>query len=132
MSGALTALMGGPMGSAGGGAKVYRPKVEVKLLKMVQRRGGTAERFTAAEREIDLTPFLGDGGGIRTTKTIYEAAGGFALSFSDQSPRHSCPWRLSRRRSAISAVEASLKRVIVPSQSRGPALVVLASARHQM
>jgi hypothetical protein len=81
VSGALATLTGGRPGS---GAKVYRPKVEVKLLKMVKRRDGTAERFTAAEREIDLTPFLGDGGGIRTTKNIYEAAGGFTISFADQ------------------------------------------------
>lgn len=85
MSGLVNAVLGGPLGGArGGGATVYRPQVEVKLLKMVQRRAGSAERYAAAEREIDLTPFLGEGAGIRTLKTIYEAAGGFTITFSDQ------------------------------------------------
>lgn len=85
VSGLISAVLGGPLGGArGGGATVYRPAIEVKLLKMVQRRDGSAERYSAAEREIDLTPFLGDGGGVRTLKTIYEAAGGFTITFSDQ------------------------------------------------
>jgi hypothetical protein len=84
MSGIVNAILGGPSGGGASGVKVYRPAIEVKLLKMVQRREGAAERYTAAEREIDLTPFLGDGGSIRTAKSVYEAAGGFTVSFADQ------------------------------------------------
>jgi len=84
VSGVLNTVLGGPLSGGSSRVKVYRPKVEVKLLKMVQRREGSAERYAAAEREIDLTPFLGDGGTIRTGTSLYEAAGGFSISFSDQ------------------------------------------------
>lgn len=84
MSGILNTALGSPSSAGGGRVKVYRPAIEVKLLKMVQRREGSAERYAAAEREIDLTPFLGDGGSVRTGKGLYEPAGGFSISFSDQ------------------------------------------------
>lgn len=65
--------------------RVSRPKVEVRLIKMVKRgRNGAAQRYNDAEREIDLTPYLGDGGSVQTVKTLNEAAGGFTVTFSDK------------------------------------------------
>lgn len=84
MSGVVGTLLGGG-GSRRGGARVYRPRVEVKLIKMVKRgRNGAAQRYNDAVREIDLTPYLGDGGSVQTVKALTEAEGSFAITFSDK------------------------------------------------
>ena len=55
------------------------------MFKMVGRtRAGLAHAFTNADASIDLTPYLGVGGSVRTTKGIREPAGTFSLSFPDQ------------------------------------------------
>ncbi|MBU8545784.1 MULTISPECIES: hypothetical protein [Roseomonadaceae] len=65
--------------------RVYRPKISVTLIKTVQRSGsGVAERFSGAARQIDLTPFLSDGGAVKVIKGIAEPAGAFAIAFSDR------------------------------------------------
>ncbi|TCI00179.1 hypothetical protein EJV46_05880 [Roseococcus sp. SYP-B2431] len=64
--------------------KVYRPAIEVALFRMVARRDGRAERYSGAARKIDLTPYLGDNSSIKTLKGLYEAAGGFTITFPDQ------------------------------------------------
>ena len=64
---------------------VYRPAYQVTLTKMVKRSGeGVAERYSGADRQVDLTPFLSEGGAIKVTKGISEPAGGFSLAFADQ------------------------------------------------
>lgn len=69
--------------------KVYRPAVTVTLFKMVGRRDGQAERYAGAERELDLTPFLGDQGTIRTVKDLHQPAGAFTITIPDQVHRGS-------------------------------------------
>ena len=63
---------------------LYSFGLSVTVTKMVARQDGTAKRYTAADRELDLTPLLGSAGSVRTTKSLYEPAGSFEISFSDQ------------------------------------------------
>ena len=64
---------------------VFRPAYTVKLIKVVRRNGeGVAERYSGAERELDLTPFLSEGGAVKVVKGIREPAGAFTLAFADQ------------------------------------------------
>lgn len=65
--------------------KVFKPAVTVKLIKMVKRSGeGVAERYSSAAREVDLTPHLSEGGGIKIVKSVREPAGGFVVTLADQ------------------------------------------------
>jgi hypothetical protein len=64
--------------------RVYTPGETVTLIKMVKRTDGVAARYTAAQRQIDLTPYLGNGGSITTVKDIKQPTGGFSVSFSDK------------------------------------------------
>ncbi len=64
---------------------VYRPKIQVTLLKQVQRRGSSQNAEPQSNGDtVDLTPFFGDASGIRTTKSLHQPAGSFVLSFADQ------------------------------------------------
>lgn len=65
------------------GVRVYTPQIEVTLVKMLDRKDGMADRFTKAERVIDLTGYLGEAGAVQTTKSITEACGAFSISFAD-------------------------------------------------
>ncbi len=63
----------------------YQWAMEVVLTKMVLRQDGVAARYTRAQRTIDLTPYLGDGGNVSTTKTLRgQPSGAFQISFGDQ------------------------------------------------
>lgn len=67
---------------------VYHPDFRVTLHKTVTRSSTAAgapvsERFKQTNRVIDLTPFMGENGGIRTSKAIREPAGAFTLILSD-------------------------------------------------
>jgi hypothetical protein len=64
--------------------KVYDPAVSVTLFKLIKRKDGVAQRYAGLRRQIDLTPFLGEGGSVRTSKSITQPAGGFTISFPDQ------------------------------------------------
>lgn len=65
--------------------RTYKPQIQVVLVKVVTRKNGVAARHTgAASRRIDLTPYLGDAGSVRTEKTLAAPAGSFSLSFPDQ------------------------------------------------
>jgi len=64
--------------------RVYAPAVQVRLVKLVQRQNGIAGQYEGGQREVDLTPYLGDGSAIRTKKGLREDAGGFSISFSDK------------------------------------------------
>lgn len=64
---------------------VDMPTITVTLRKLVGRQANAnAERYTAGQVEIDLTPMLGDGTSIRTSKSLYEAAGNWSISLGDQ------------------------------------------------
>lgn len=71
--------------------RIYQPQVQVKLHKLVQRSttAGSvpvSERFSgsAKDRIIDLSPFLGDGSAVRTSKSIRQPAGGWQLDLVDR------------------------------------------------
>lgn len=76
--------------------KVYDPQIEVTLIKTINRTGtsfddaGVAKdkvdsRYQNAKvQRIDLKPYLGEGGGVRTTKSVREPAGGFSITLADQ------------------------------------------------
>ena len=58
---------------------VYRPYYQVTLTKMVRRSGGgVAERYSGADRQVDLTPFLSEGGAVKVVKGINDPAGAFS------------------------------------------------------
>ena len=72
----------------------YTPSLSVALFKTIQRTDfalgiPVSERFTGsslgnAGTRIDLTPYLGERGGVRTSKAVNEPAGGFTVTLSDQ------------------------------------------------
>lgn len=69
--------------------QLYTPDVRVTLFKTIGRQtvdGVTpvSQRVLDTNQTIDLTPYLGEVGGLRTTKSIRSAAGGFSLTFADQ------------------------------------------------
>lgn len=61
----------------------YTPRLSVRLLKTIKRTDGVAQRYAGASRDIDLTPYLGDDGAVRTTKRLDSPAGGFSITFPD-------------------------------------------------
>lgn len=75
--------------------KVYHPQIKVWLIKSQARNGvdfndagipvtDVAGRYKeTASKRIDLTPYLGDGGGVRTSKSVREPAGGFTITLLD-------------------------------------------------
>ena len=64
--------------------RVYNPAVTVTLTRLVNRVSGMAVPTTAAFKQIDLTPYLGTAGSVRTMKDINQAAGGFSVTFADR------------------------------------------------
>lgn len=74
--------------------KTYHPQIEVTLIKTINRTGmsfdndGNRQGAKVDERykvqRIDLKPFLGEAGGVRTSKSVREPAGGFAITLADQ------------------------------------------------
>lgn len=70
-------------------ASVEQPRIKVYLHKVVRRTimadgVGVSGRFASMPRLIDLTPFLGDGGSVRTQKGTRDPAGGFQITFVDK------------------------------------------------
>lgn len=66
------------------GVAVHAPSLQVILRKLVGRRDGLSQRYREAARHVDLTPFLGEGGGVVTTKGIRDPAGGFTVTLVDR------------------------------------------------
>lgn len=68
------------------------PRCTVWLFKTIDRHtidGQTAvsTRYGGKDPYIDLTPFLGDGSSVHTSKNVREPAGGFQISFTDQAQK---------------------------------------------
>lgn len=69
--------------------KVFEPHVSVKLVKASPRTDLVDGMPVASERygdlkAIDLTPFLGEVGGVRTSKSVREVSGGFSITLADK------------------------------------------------
>ena len=68
---------------------VYSPKVEVRLVKAIKRQYLVPDVPVAAIRygtldAIDLTPYLSQIGGVQTSKSCREPAGGFSITLADK------------------------------------------------
>lgn len=65
------------------------PRLSVHLYKTISRdtvdgNWAVSGRYAGKDQFIDLTPFLGLGSSVRTTKSVREPSGAFSLTFSDQ------------------------------------------------
>lgn len=68
--------------------RLYEPKAEVRLIKAIKRKEiipdvPVSERYGDIVA-INLTKHLSDTGGIRTSKSVREPAGGFSVTIADQ------------------------------------------------
>lgn len=64
------------------------PRLSVRLYKSISRKVGDAglpvsERYANKDPFIDLTPFLGDGSSVTTSKSNGQPCGSFSLTFAD-------------------------------------------------
>jgi hypothetical protein len=75
------------------GATIMMPEIKVRLFKTVARRMVTttdgesipaSERFSGGARVLDLTPFMGDGCSLVTSKSTRQPAGAWSLVLVDQ------------------------------------------------
>ncbi|CAE6724491.1 hypothetical protein [Paraburkholderia nemoris] len=69
--------------------QLYTPDAKVTLTKTIGRQtvdGQTpvSQRTLDTNKTIDLTPFIGEPGGLKVSKSVREPAGGFVLTFPDQ------------------------------------------------
>jgi hypothetical protein len=67
---------------------VFQPQISVVLKKNIGRANiagniAASERFTGTARQIDLTPYLGDGGSVVTSKSTRQPAGMFSITLAD-------------------------------------------------
>jgi hypothetical protein len=68
---------------------VYDPQISVVLKKNIGRAnvGGdiaASTRFKGTARTIDLTPWLGDAGGVKVSKSARQPAGMFSIVLADR------------------------------------------------
>lgn len=84
--------------------RLYEPQVSVKLVKAIKRGdivpgvAASTDRYGKLD-SIDLTPFLGENGGVQTTKGVRDPAGGFSITFRDSLGRD------DKKKGAKSAVD---------------------------
>lgn len=71
--------------------RIYQPDVQAWLHKTIQRKttngsDAVSQRFQgrAQDQKIDLRPFLGDGAGVQTSKSLRDPAGGFTIVLVDK------------------------------------------------
>jgi hypothetical protein len=64
--------------------RTYAPSLSVVLTRLVNRTGGKASSAAAPFKTIDLTPYLGTAGTVRTIKSIDAPCGGFSVTFADR------------------------------------------------
>jgi hypothetical protein len=68
---------------------IYTPALTLTLYKTIGRQtvdGKTpvSQRVLDTNQTIDLTPFIGESGSLRVTKSVRSAAGGFSLTLPDK------------------------------------------------
>lgn len=69
--------------------KVRNPALSVTLLKNVGRAKidnglPVSTRYSGQKKTVDLTPYFGDMGSVRVSKSVREPAGAFVLTFADK------------------------------------------------
>lgn len=69
------------------------PQISVFLCKTISRKTvdgkqAVSARYAGKDEFIDITPFLGDGASVVTSKSIRDPAGTFSITFADR-PKHS-------------------------------------------
>jgi len=64
--------------------KAYQPKVEVTLVKVVQRDRNRTQAATGPDSIIDLTPYLSEGSVVQHSRGINKPAGVFSIDFPDK------------------------------------------------
>lgn len=62
---------------------VYQPQIQVTLIKSIKRTGPATVNPAKGET-VDLTPFLGDQGVVRTSKGVAGPTGAFSIVFPDK------------------------------------------------
>lgn len=72
--------------------KSVTPRCLVRLFRTIDRTAtsGSApssQRYQGSDPYIDLTPMLGDGSSVRTSKSTREPCGGFVITFTDKAYR---------------------------------------------
>ena len=74
-------------------AKLELPEFKVTLYKTMRRRMVTgsdkrsipaSERFSGSKRVLDITPFIGDGGVVETSKSVRQPAGRWSVGLVDR------------------------------------------------
>lgn len=65
------------------------PQISVRLYKTISRKtvdgqSAVSARYSGKDEYIDLTPFLGDGSSVVTSKSIRDPAGAFSVTFADR------------------------------------------------
>ena len=65
------------------------PLVQVRLYKTISRKtvdgqAAVSSRYSGKDAYIDLTPYLGDGASVVTTKSQRDPAGAFSITFADR------------------------------------------------
>ncbi|MGL4457740.1 MAG: hypothetical protein ACRCUB_05010 [Plesiomonas shigelloides] len=65
------------------------PQISVRLYKTISRKtvdgqSAVSARYAGKLEYIDLTPFLGDGSAVVTSKSIRDPAGAFSITFADR------------------------------------------------
>lgn len=68
---------------------VRKPSISITLHKLFRRDasadgGATLSRYADQNRDVDLTPFLGEGGEVVTQKSVNQPAGTFSIAFPDK------------------------------------------------
>lgn len=65
------------------------PQISVRLYKTISRKtvdgqSAVSARYSGKDEFIDLTPYLGDGSSVVTSKSIRDPAGAFSITFADR------------------------------------------------
>ena len=65
------------------------PQISVRLYKTISRetidgQSAVSARYKGKDEYIDLTPFLGEGSSVVTSKSVREPAGAFSITFADR------------------------------------------------
>ena len=67
----------------------HNPQIKLTLYKTIGRKtlngnDPVSTRFNYTDDQIDLSPYLGDGSSVLTSKSVREPAGGFTISLTDR------------------------------------------------